>query len=333
MAKVRYTKELLEELLKRDNAELLEDYKKVNANTKLKFKCKCGEIYEKSFFYLYTIKDNFLCRECTSKNKVLKSKETNLNIYGGWPFQNKEIQDKIKATNIQKYGCENPFQNKNIKDKIKATNIEKYGCKSPIQNKEIQDKIKATNIQKYGCENPFQNKEVRNKFKENYLEKYGCENPFQNEDIKNKTKITNIEKYGVEHPAQNAEISDKSSKTAYKSKEYFLPSGKLIKVQGKENIALDNLLCLYKEDEIITSRKEVPKIWWEDKEGKKHRYFADIFIPKENRIIEVKSTWTFSQDNKKEKIEKVPIVSTNSGYKYEYWIYDNKDNKEVKKFY
>ena len=285
---MRYTRELLDELLKRDKSELLGDYNsvKLNRDLVLNFKCNCGETYKKGF---RSIKDSgFFCKRCTEKNK----------------------KTKIKATNIEKYGVETPMQSKEVKDKIKATNLEKYGAEHPMQNTEVKNKSKATNIERRGVEYPFQSREV-----------------------KDKIKATNIEKYGVENPAQNVEVSERASKTAYKSKEYSLPSGKSIKVQGKENIALDELLLLYNEDEVITSRKEVPKIWWEDKEGKKHRYFADIFIPKESRIIEIKSIWTFSQDDKTEKIEKVPIVATEAGYKYEYWIYDNKDNKKVKKFY
>jgi len=308
---MRYTRELLDELLKRDKSELLGDYNsvKLNRDLVLNFKCNCGETYKKGF---RSIKDSgFFCKRCTEKNK----------------------KTKIKATNIEKYGVETPMQSKEVKDKIKATNLEKYGVENPMQNTEVKDKIKATNLEKYGAEHPMQNTEVKNKSKATNIERRGVEYPFQSREVKDKIKATNIEKYGVENPSQNAEVSERASKTAYKSKEYSLPSGKSIKVQGKENIALDELLLLYNEDEVITSRKEVPKIWWEDKEGKKHRYFADIFIPKESRIIEIKSIWTFSQDDKTEKIEKVPIVATEAGYKYEYWIYDNKDNKKVKKFY
>ena len=35
-----------------------------------------------------------------------------------------------------------------------------------------------------------------------------------------------------------------------------------------------------------------------------HRYFVDFYIPKDNLMIEVKSTRTYSMDDKKEKIEK-----------------------------
>ena len=49
MAKMRYTRELLDELLRRDNAELLGDYNSIGTKTNISFKCHCGEHGEKLF--------------------------------------------------------------------------------------------------------------------------------------------------------------------------------------------------------------------------------------------------------------------------------------------
>ena len=47
---------------------------------------------------------------------------------------------------------------------------------------------------------------------------------------------------------------------------------------------------------MVTGCKNVPTIWYIDIDididGKKRRHFVDIFIPNQNRCIEVKSTWT-----------------------------------------
>ena len=58
---------------------------------------------------------------------------------------------------------------------------------------------------------------------------------------------------------------------AYNRKEYTLPSGKQIYLQGYENFMLDYLLSDEKicEDDIITKRKDIPEIWINDKNGKK----------------------------------------------------------------
>lgn len=42
---------------------------------------------------------------------------------------------------MKKYGCENPFGNKEIQEKIKKTNILKYGFEKPSCNDEIKNKI------------------------------------------------------------------------------------------------------------------------------------------------------------------------------------------------
>ena len=83
-------------------------------------------------------------------------------------------------------------------------------------------------------------------------------------------------------------------KVTEKSKEYIFPSGNIILVQGDEPYALDELIINENIDEtnIITGCKNVPEIWYTDGLGKKHRHYVDIFIPSQNKCIEVKSTWT-----------------------------------------
>ena len=53
-----------------------------------------------------------------------------------------------------------------------------------------------------------------------------------------------------------------------------MPSDKIIDYQGYENFALDELLNIEHilEDDIITNRKDVPEIWYNDKTGKKRRH-------------------------------------------------------------
>ena len=62
-----------------------------------------------------------------------------------------------------------------------------------------------------------------------------------------------------------------------------------------------------------------------DVNEKRRRHFVDIFIPFQNKRIEVKSTWTFTT-------QKVTIflkqqAAKELGYLYEIWVYDGKGNK------
>ncbi len=125
----------------------------------------------------------------------------------------------------------------------------------------------------------------------------------------------------------NTEIMEKSSKNAYKLKNYIFPSGKIIKIQGYENFAIDYLIQNenINENDIITGPKNVPEIWYNDKLGNKHRYYVDIFIPSQNRCIEVKSTWTAEKN--KEKVYLKQNASTELGYVYDLWIYNKKGER------
>jgi hypothetical protein len=131
----------------------------------------------------------------------------------------------------------------------------------------------------------------------------------------------------VEHHNQNEDVMSKTSKNAYKLKKYIFPSNKIIEIQGYENFALDELIINEKIDEsdIISGCKNVPVIWYNDETGKKHRHYVDIFIPSQNKCIEVKSTWT--AEKKKDNIFLKQNAAKELGYKYEIWVYNNKKEK------
>jgi hypothetical protein len=237
------------------------------------------------------------------------------------------MKTKSIKTNLEKYGVKHAMQSKEIKTKTEDTNLKKYGCKNVFQNKDIINKIKATNLIKYGVEYNTQLESNKEQYKKTCLEKYGYENPSQNEEIKKKKIETCLKNWGVENPTQNSDIMEKSIKQNYKKKEYTLPSNKIIEIQGYENFALDELIIDEKIDEsyIITGIQNVPVIWYNDESGKKHRHYVDIFIPSQNRCIEVKSTWTYEKQ-----IDIVLLkqqAAKELGYKYEIWVYNNKKEK------
>jgi len=124
---------------------------------------------------------------------------------------------------------------------------------------------------------------------------------------------------------KNPEIIEKNIKMSYYLKEYTLPSGNIIKIQGYEHFALDELLKNINENDIITGCKNVPTIWYNDESGKKHRHFVDIFIPSQNKCIEVKSTWTFKKQ--KEIVLLKKMAAKELGCLYEIWVYDKIGNK------
>lgn len=131
------------------------------------------------------------------------------------------------------------------------------------------------------------------------------------------------QKYGGTNVMHDQEIFDRTMLNQMKWKEYKLPSGNVIKIQGYENKALDELLTQYKEEEIILNRKQFPVFKYFMEDGSEHRYYPDMYIPKDNLIIEVKSVWTYSQNKEKNKC-KFQTVKDN-GYQLKVMIYEQKE--------
>jgi hypothetical protein len=121
---------------------------------------------------------------------------------------------------------------------------------------------------------------------------------------------------------------DKTQKKSKSYKDYILPSNKIVAVQGYENIALDELFLNnnYKEDDIITDRKDMPVIKYY-LNGTIHQYFPDIMILSENKIIEVKSTYTYKLHLIKNIMK--ALATRKAGFSFEFWIYNNNKIKLI----
>ena len=61
------------------------------------------------------------------------------------PFKSKEVQERIKQTNMKKYGTINPLKCNEIKNKMQVTMLKKYGGIG-LGSEKIKNKIKQTNI-------------------------------------------------------------------------------------------------------------------------------------------------------------------------------------------
>ena len=236
---------------------------------------------------------------------------------------------KCKKNYRQLKEISGPFCNfhttENMVDKYKNTYISNTGYDHPMHNPTVVNTVTEKLREIYNDE--IKSEKIREQTKQTNLKNNGVEFPMQSKKVQDKCKLTCIEKYGVEHPAQNEEIMQKMSKNAYKRKDYILSSGNIIKIQGYEHYALDELLQIENVDEtdIIIGNSKVPEIWYEDKNNKQHRHYVDIFIQTQNRMIEVKSTWT--AEKKKDCIFLKQEAGKKLGYKYEIWVYNSKGEK------
>lgn len=262
-----------------------------------------------------------------SKEVQKKIKQTIIKKYGvDHNTKSSEIKQKIKKTCLERYGTETPLICDNIKEKIKKTFLEKYNVEYYSQTEEYKNKHKETCLKKYGVESVLLVPEIKQKIKETFIKRYGAENPNKNPEVREKIRQTCLERYGVEYPSQNKEIQERTQKNAKKYKEYTMPSGKIIKVQGYEPFALDELVKMYEESDIITDRKDIPRITYTIEDKQKY-YFPDIYIKSLNKIIEVKSTWTYK--SKLGNIKEKQAATKLEGYDYEIWVYDKKRNKTI----
>lgn len=194
--------------------------------------------------------------------------------------------------------------------------------------KKATERSKATLMKNYGVDNPGKSEIIKKTINDSYIKHYGM-HPLKTDLVKSKRVQTCLEKYGG-HPNQNLEVQKKSEATSFHYKDYMLPSGKLVKYQGYENIALDELLELYEEEDLGIGRSNVPPVNYYIDE-KKHVYFPDFFVKSENKIIEVKSVWTIGLA--RGNIEVKAQATVKAGYKYEIWIYNEKKVKVEKKVY
>ena len=360
MVRKTFNKSLLDMICTRDKCQVnltQEEYNKLNGDTIISFVCgkeNCNKDGEKGFREIYDY--GGFCIDCRKKIKQEKTKKTNQIKYGkDHPLQNAEVLQKMKDTNQERYGHELPLQNAEVLQKMKDTNQERYGGNSPAHNAVVQQKIKDTNVIRYGHANPAQNAEVHQKMidtnqirhgvdyptqnaevvqkiKDTNLIKYGHAHPLQNAEIMQKVKNTNLNRYGEDNVMQNADVSEKANKNAYKSKPFTFPCGNVIQVQGYEHFALELLVHHgYNFEHITTDRRRVPEIWYKTEDNKKHRYFCDILLHNEDKIVEVKSEWTYKLDE--ETI--IPLKAQaciDAGFEYEIWIFDEKKNLKLKTY-
>jgi hypothetical protein len=297
-----------------------------------------------------------MSEECSKEHKKILTSQSLLKKYGSTnPMSIPGVMDKIKERNRKKYGTDfytsteefklktkqtflkkyggHPTSLKETQDKKRKTNLEKYGHEHSLNNPEIQKKSKETNNRKYGGNSSMCSEEVKEKSKQTNRKKHGVDWYVQSEEFKVKFKQTMLTKYGVEQVMHYAPSFEKALESTHRKKLYVFPSGRVEKIQGYEGFALNELLnANYTEEDIVVSYEEIEKItgtiWYRDSENKRRKYYPDIFLKSENKIIEVKSEYTYRAGYTINTRKKKACLDL--GLSFEFWIYDEKGNKSVK---
>jgi hypothetical protein len=106
-----------------------------------------------------------------------------------------------------------------------------------------------------------------------------------------------------------------------KSRDYSLPSGKIVKVQGYEDRAIAQLLQTFEESDLVIGVHDIGKFIGKilyTYRSKIHRYFPDIFIKSQNKIIEVKSKWSYRLHQERNEIKRTACLQ--KGFNFEFMI-------------
>ena len=179
------------------------------------------------------------------------------------------------------------FQNKYNVDSAAQLETNIFKVNNPMKNAKTVSKMKATCLKKYGVDNASKSNAVIDKIKEK------ANRPLAEQlMINEKRKNTCLKKYGVNYTSQVSSIFEKIQRSSFKRKDYIWGNGEISSVQGYEPIVLKELEEKgYKYEDVFTSPKDMPEIIYKVDDCP-HRYYPDIFIPKDNIIIEVKSDYT-----------------------------------------
>lgn len=151
------------------------------------------------------------------------------------------VQDKIRATNIRKYGAPHrfskgattyeanrawlkahphrwakgthPLSRPENQAKGRKTRLERYGVEHAGQIPGVMEKVRQTNQERYGADSPMQSKEVQDKVRATNQERYGHANAAASEEVKAKIRETNLARYGVGSTAAIPEFRRKQLET------------------------------------------------------------------------------------------------------------------------
>ena len=201
------------------------------------------------------------------KNKVISQMDYQSNI------------EKAKKTIIDTYGSLENFYTDRF-EKIKQSNMEKYGVEFNWQRDDIKEKIKQTSLDKYGMANGGGSIESLKKAKDTWNKKYNVDNVFQLQEVKEKSKKTCLEKYGKEYYTQ----TDAYQQSVHKKYLY-------------NNIRFDSswelAFYIYCIDNGLDIKRCPDSFTYITQDGKEHFYTPDFIV--NDKIYEIKGDHLFNE--------------------------------------
>ena len=211
-----------------------------------------------------------------SKSDAIKDKikQTNIQKYGTETYsQTEEGKLKQQQTCLEKYGVDNPAKASDYNKKSKKTCLEKYGVDNSARIANYKEKTQQTCLEKYGVEHYTQTEEYKKAIKEYNLQRYGVEYPFKSDEFKKKAKQTCLEKYGVDNPAKASDYKEKTRKTCLK-RYGVISTSQLPEVKEKQKESYKKT-CLKRYGIISTS--QLPEVKEKMRTTVKKRFGVDNY--------------------------------------------------------
>lgn len=239
-----------------------------------------------------------------------------------WNHQREEYR-KTMAQKTEEELASIIEQSKTTINKVKENGL--TGIENMVLN------IKKTKKENHGDEN-YNNPEQISKSKQKRTVE-------QNNETNDKRRKTMKIMYGVENNFLRHEVSRTVFKGNASIKEFVFPSGRKIGVRGYEPMAISILLERYNEISLEVSdsknivNSKVPVFEYINVNRHKKKYYPDIYIPSENKIVEVKSQWWYDGYGKRkyksrvENNQRKKQACLDAGYNFEFWVWNDEKTR------
>ena len=254
---------------------------------------------------------SWFCKKCKISN-TKRSKSTEEKLL---------IQEKRKATTLQKYGVDNVFKAKVVKEKSKETLQALYGVTNAqqlqvkenyIKKADKLSKIESVSYSDEDLQNHFNELQQTVKTKwdtrtredvENIIkkriktnrEKYGVDFAQQSEIVKQHYKENSLKRWGVENPQQSEIVRDKVEKTFRERYGSNHPNFCFVYDDQTFDSSWELAVWIWANDTNVSIKREPVKLEYEF-DGKKHTYYPDFEI--NGSLVELKGPQFFDKDGK-----------------------------------
>lgn len=180
--------------------------------------------YDAKYNQLLVVKVDDLPRRSSSSIKVLCDICQENEVSTTYCNYNKSIEttgsyackecryEKVRLTNIARYGVDNYGKTKECHEKMKNTTKSLYGVEHYSQTEEYKERFRNTCIDRYG--ESYQ-QQFTDKAFESFYDKTGYEHPSKSPETIKKRRENFSNKYGVDNPAKLPEVREKMSRTLY----------------------------------------------------------------------------------------------------------------------